>query len=339
MAVQAGRGTRRRAPHRPRRGRGNGRRPASPACRCRGAAPRAGRPAGPAGAHRRLAACGPRGPRPGPCSGRCRAAPRAPAEIGASRPVSPSSRRPTDGRGAAEQLVELGGDPLAREVARPARPVPDPGQRLRLQLESERRRQPDGADHPQGVLLEARRRSRRPRGGPVRRRRHRPPYGSTSAGRLSRARGAPGHRVDGEVAAGEVELDRVAELDPVRSPEVGVVVVGPEGRDLEDRRRRAGRRPSRTGSRRRRRERARRAGPAVRRRRGPSRPAVARERRRATSRRRRTPRGPLTRASRAGRGRAGGIGAARRRTARPVSCDPGTGTSARPRCARRRGTA
>ena len=47
--------------------------------------------------------------------------------------------------------------------------------------------------------------------------------------------GAPRDGVDREVAAGEVELDVVPELDPVRAPEVGVVVVGPEGRDLVDR--------------------------------------------------------------------------------------------------------
>ena len=44
----------------------------------------------------------------------------------------------------------------------------------------------------------------------------------------------PRHRIDREVAPGEVQLDVVAELDAVWSPEVGVVVVGPERRDLED---------------------------------------------------------------------------------------------------------
>ena len=161
-------------------------------------------------------------------------------EIGASRPVSLSSRSPTDGTGARQQLVELGGDPLARQVgdelgacldrrpASPARsrsraspPAGPPG--------------PSGARPPRTAPADRRRRAgRRPRTSA------RPPYGSTSAGRLARP-GAPGHRVDREVAAGEVELDRVAELDPVRPPEVGVVVVGPEGRDLERPRRRAGR--------------------------------------------------------------------------------------------------
>ena len=44
--------------------------------------------------------------------------------------------------------------------------------------------------------------------------------------------GAPGQRVDGEVAPGEVVLDRLAELHPRRSAEVGVVDVRPEGRHL-----------------------------------------------------------------------------------------------------------
>ena len=58
-------------------------------------------------------------------------------------------------------------------------------------------------------------------------------------GRLRRAaiavgRRAPGHRVAREVATRQVELDGVAELDAMRPPEVGVVVVGAEGRDLVD---------------------------------------------------------------------------------------------------------
>src|SRR5439155_6705173 len=47
-----------------------------------------------------------------------------------------------------------------------------------------------------------------------------------------RARRPPGHRVHGEVASGEVGLERRSELDPVRSAEVGVVVVAAERRDL-----------------------------------------------------------------------------------------------------------
>jgi hypothetical protein len=43
---------------------------------------------------------------------------------------------------------------------------------------------------------------------------------------------APGERVHREVAPGEIGLDRRPELDPMRPPEVGVVVVGPECRDL-----------------------------------------------------------------------------------------------------------
>ncbi len=45
--------------------------------------------------------------------------------------------------------------------------------------------------------------------------------------------GAPGHRVDREVAPRQVQLDGLAELDPMRPAEVGVVVVGAEGRDLD----------------------------------------------------------------------------------------------------------
>ena len=56
--------------------------------------------------------------------------------------------------------------------------------------------------------------------------------GDLAGGRTARI-GAPRHRVDREVAAGEVGLDRVPELDAVRAPEVGVVVVLAEGRDLD----------------------------------------------------------------------------------------------------------
>ena len=72
---------------------------------------------------------------------------------------------------------------------------------------------------------------RRPPAGSGPPRRRVPPYGSTRPAGVARPC-APGHRVDGEVAAGEVELDRAGELDPVRPPEVGVVVVAPERRDL-----------------------------------------------------------------------------------------------------------
>ena len=53
-----------------------------------------------------------------------------------------------------EQLVELGRDPLAGQVADERGPRPDPGQRRGLDRELERRREPDGPDHPERVLLE-----------------------------------------------------------------------------------------------------------------------------------------------------------------------------------------
>ena len=79
--------------------------------------------------------------------------------------------------------------------------------------------------------------SKRRRGSPTARRVRdarsaSPSCGSTSDRRLARP-AAPGDGVDGHVAAGQVELDRVGELDVMRPPEVGVVVVGAEGRDLD----------------------------------------------------------------------------------------------------------
>ena len=169
-----------------------------------------------------------------------------------------------------------------------------------------------------------------------------PSYGSTSPGVAARSARAP-HAIalHGEVAAREVELDRVAELDPVRAAEVGVVVVGPERRDLEDIVAVDARPRSRTGSRRRR------PGEGLR---SASGSAVGREvpvvrardrgRRRAASRRRHTRRARPPRASRAGRAPTPG---SRPRSSSPsvpaVSSVPGTGTSATPRCSRRRGTA
>ena len=49
---------------------------------------------------------------------------------------------------------------------------------------------------------------------------------------LRPGRPAPRDRVDREVAPGEVDLHRVAELDAMGPPEVGVVVVGTERRHL-----------------------------------------------------------------------------------------------------------
>ena len=154
---------------------------------------------------------------------------------------------------------------------------------------------------------------------------------------------APRHRVAGQVAAGEVQLDRVAELDPMRAPEVGVVVVGAEGRDLvelavvADRHRPEAVLVDRAGKQLEHRLRA------ARRRRGPSPrpggpgptsrneppttyaawPPAHRRREQLVDRGRdRRPRWPQVRPGSAA-----------------VSSDPGTGRSATPRCARRRGTA
>ena len=55
------------------------------------------------------------------------------------------------------------------------------------------------------------------------------PRGRIGAGGRSRP---PRHRVDREVPAREVRLERGPELDPVGAPKVGVVVVAPERRDL-----------------------------------------------------------------------------------------------------------
>ena len=111
------------------------------------------------------------------------------------------------------------------------RPCADRGQCGGLDAELEHRREADRPDHPKGVLLESGVRLADGAQDPgvevedaaVR---------VDERGRLARSC-APGHRVDREVPASQVDIDRVAELDAVRSPEVGVVMVGPEGRDLE----------------------------------------------------------------------------------------------------------
>ncbi len=130
-----------------------------------------------------------------------------------------------------EQPLHLDGDALARQVAHVVGRRADRGERGRLDREVERRREPDGADHAQRVLVEAlggiADRPQRP-GGEI----------DLAAVRVDETRrlaglGAPGHRVDREVAPGKVQLDRIAELDPMRPAEVGVVVVGPKGRDRD----------------------------------------------------------------------------------------------------------
>ena len=223
--------------------------------------------------------------------------------------------------------------------------VPDRRERRRLDAEAERRGEPDRAEHAQRVLAEPGRPDRRPRAAsaaPGRRGRR----AGRRAGGSPAGLGAPGDGVDGEVATGEVELDRVGELDPMRPSEVGVVVVGAERRDLDVTDRRVagpdGDRPEGVLV-----DGARGTAPAVcsgqgRRSRGPSLGRRDRAARRAASRRRRRPRDRPTRASEqvvdgcAGQRRRGIDGG---RPASGVSSAPGTGTSARRRCGRRRGTA
>ena len=135
-----------------------------------------------------------------------------------------------------QQLVEFGGDPLARQVATSEDRAWMPASVAASTPRSERRREPDRPDHPERVLFEARPRiadraedtSRRVGAAAVRIHQGR----ALAVGRPARV-GAPGHRVDREVAAREVGLDGVPELDPMRAPEVGVVVVLAERRDLD----------------------------------------------------------------------------------------------------------
>ena len=80
---------------------GSGRRRTSPACRCRGAGGDVSRQSDRRVRGRRVhrpAACGPRGPRPGPWPGARRAGAPSSGARTASSPVSSASRRPTDGR-------------------------------------------------------------------------------------------------------------------------------------------------------------------------------------------------------------------------------------------------
>ena len=130
-----------------------------------------------------------------------------------------------------EKLAHLRPDALARQVADELGARSDRGERGRLDREVECRRQPDRPDHPQRVLTEPRRgvadrpeRARREVGPAVVR---------VDEPRLAAWFRTPRHRVDREVATRQVHLDRVAELDSMGPPVVGVVVVGTEGRDLD----------------------------------------------------------------------------------------------------------
>ena len=256
-------------------------------------------------------ACDPRGPRPGSCSGRRRAARRAPARRPrAGRCPRGAAARPTAAprRGSARAPWRSARRRGGRRAARTSRIAASVAGSI---VEAERRREADGPEHPQRVLLEPRARvadrAQRPRARRPRARRTGRPGAAACAGRPD----AP------QAIALTVKSRRarsassdVAELDPVRPPEVGVVVVAPERRDLVASPSPRGRRPSRTRSRRRRRGRAPhvcsgRASVA----RSQSSPAPAERRCRAASRRRRTPRGRPPTASRGvadrGRDRAG----------------------------------
>ena len=281
---------------------------------------------------RRSGRCDPRGPRRAPCSGGCHAGRRARARSSASRPVASSGRSPTRRQRCGEEPVELGGDPLAGEVLDELGPAAHRVEGRRLDRELQGRGEPGRPDHPQGILAEPRVRvADRPEDaqgevGPTVVRIHEP-------GRIAGS-SAPGHRVDGQVAPSQVLVDRVAELDPVRSPEVGVVVVASEGRDLERLAPVADRRPSRTGSRRPRRGRPRRSAPGGRRWPCPSRTGPGRGGGRGASRR---PRSRHDRPPGAPRGDPGPRpGTTRPRASRRSAAGPGTGSRATPRCARPR---
>ena len=265
----------------------------------------------PPATHRPRAACGPTGPRPRPCSGHA-ALRRELGRDGRQQAGVGQQPQPDRRRGAASSLSSSAAIRSPDRCATSSARVPDPGERRRLDLELEGRGEPDGADHPQRVLLEPRRRvaDRAQDAGRAHRRGRR----TDRRARAARPGAAPqAIALTVKSRRARSSLDRVAELDPVRPPEVGVVVVGPEGRDLEVAvAGRAGPRPSRTGSRRRRPGTARAicsgsaSGREVPVGRGPP-----EQRRRAASRRRRTPRDRRPRASAAGRGRQPGSRAAR----------------------------
>ena len=143
--------------------------------------------------------------------------------------MSASSRSPTDGRSAASSL------PSSAAIRSPERWATSAA-RSRIAasvagsiVKPERCGEPDGADHPQRVLLEPCRRvadraqdARGDIGAPVER------VDSAGAGRAV----ASGLGVAPQAIALTVKSRRarssssdVAELDPVRPPEVGVVVV------------------------------------------------------------------------------------------------------------------
>ena len=207
--------------------------------------------------------------------------------------------------------------------------------------EVEGRREPDGADHPQRVLVEPRARDRRRRAGAG-------PDVERAAERVDERCGrrrpvGPPHAMALTVKSRRARSSSivVAELDPMRPAEVGVVVVGPEGRDLEclavaaDGHRAEAVLVDRAGE-----QLDEPLGPGV----GGEVPVGGRpieQRRRAATRRPRRRRGrrPAACSSRAPRrppGRRRSMASGRRPA---VSSGRGRGTSATPRCARPRGRA
>ena len=150
--------------------------------------------------------------------------------------MSARSRSPTDGRSAARIRVS------SIAIRSPERWADERGRRAdrlerrRLDREPERRREPDRAEDPQRVLLEPG--SRLADGAD-------PARGDVGAAavrdRARRGRGPPASApTSAPQAIAFIVKSRRArsasiesrELDPVRPPEVGVVVVAPERRDL-----------------------------------------------------------------------------------------------------------
>ena len=137
-----------------------------------------------------------------------------------------TDRRPAG----SQQLAEFGEDPLARQMLGKVSVATDGGQSRGLDFEVERCGQPHGSDHPEGVLAEPAigltDRSKKPERKVI------PTAVRVDKGGLSAGSGTPGHRVHGEIASGQVFLDRLAELDGVRMAEVRVRNVAPEGGDF-----------------------------------------------------------------------------------------------------------
>jgi hypothetical protein len=130
-----------------------------------------------------------------------------------------------------EDPIELDRDPLPGEMGNEWRMATDRREGRGLDREPVGRREADCAHHPEGILLEPPIRladgpdqtARDVRSATVR---------IDESRRRRSIRRTPRQRVHREVATGEIGLDRRPELHPVRPPEIGVVMVGPERRDL-----------------------------------------------------------------------------------------------------------